>query len=735
MRNINLTLILLFAFTYVQAAHIIGGDLSYACLGTGEYGVTMKIYRDCQGQGAAFDSAPGAFTQASVTIFMGNNTTPIDVIYLDAPVIEDVDPSGDNPCVVVPPNVCIQEGVYYFELDLPVSTESYWVIYQRCCRNNSITNIFNPEAAGSTYGVEIVPEAQNVCNNSPVFNSFPPPVICVNETLNYDHGATDADGDQLVYSFCSPLNGGTQMAPAPDPDSAPPYSEVNFILPNYTALAPIGGDPVVTIDPITGVISGTPTEIGQFVVGICVQEFRNGVLMSTSQRDFQFNVSFCEPVIDAGLQGNVEVQEYTIINSCVETEIDFINESTDQQFINAYLWAFDIDGSGVNPLTSNQRNITVDFPGPGVYTGVMVVNPGEVCTDTANFIVTITPPIEPDFFADYDTCIAGPVAFTEIGSESDLITDWNWEFGDGFSSTEEAPIHEYLTPGLKEVHLVLTDTIGCVDSITKSFNWFPVPPLIIIEPSEALGCPPLEVTFNNLSTPVDTSYSIIWDFGDGTILEGISPTHIYESPDIYDINVEITSPIGCFTSDEFIKLIEVDSLPVANFNFDPPNPSNFDNVVGFEDASLRAAWWEWTFDRFGTSLGATTAFAFPDTGKMDVTLMITHPYGCLDSITKVIDVEPKVTFYLPNAFTPNGDGKNEDFGPVGVFRGITNYEMKIVSRWGESIFESNDPNALWNGRKGNTGDIVPNGVYVVLIKYTEPRGTEQMEQAFITVIR
>ena len=223
--------------------------------------------------------------------------------------------------------------------------------------------------------------------------------------------------------------------------------------------------------------------------------------------------------------------------------------------------------------------------------------------------------------------------------------------------------------------------------------------------------------------------------GDGNIIEGISPTHVYTTPDIYDVKIDITSPIGCFTSDEFRNLIEVDSLPVADFNFDPPFPNNFDNVVNFEENSFRAAWWEWTFGEFGTSLGPNPSFAFPDTGLAEVTLVITHPYGCQDTITKIIDVEPKVTYFLPNAFTPNGDGRNEEFGPVGVFRGITDYEMQIVNRWGETIFATTDPNLLWNGRANNTGEVVPNGVYMVFVRFTEPRGEPQMEQGFITVIR
>ena len=75
------------------------------------------------------------------------------------------------------------------------------------------------------------------------------------------------------------------------PDANHPYEAVDFVGPLYGSARPLGGDPLVTIDPQTGVISGTPIAVGQFVVGICVKEYRDGELLSTIQRDFQFNIT------------------------------------------------------------------------------------------------------------------------------------------------------------------------------------------------------------------------------------------------------------------------------------------------------------------------------------------------------------------------------------------------------------------------------------------------------------
>ncbi len=738
-------LVILLFFAFVEknwALHIIGGEMTYVCIGedpnnpgSNLYIITMKVYRDCYGAGAGFDSAPGSGTTATVSVFKGSSNNPfISTISLDAPVVTDIDPTMDNnPCLVIPSNVCVEEGVYTFQVSLPIDTQSYHLVYQRCCRNQTISNLVNPDDAGSTYTVEITPMAQTECNSSPVFNNLPPVVICVNEPLSINQSAFDADGDQLVYEFCSPLLGGSTNNVAPNPDGAPPFGEVQFVLPNYSALNPLGVNTNVNINVNTGFITGTPLVQGQFVVGICVKEYRDGELLSVVQRDFQFNVAYCEPTVVADL-GGVDAGEVFEFFSCVDSTIVFNNESTDEAFIEEYKWEFDIPGN--NPLSFSDRDITVTFPGPGFYTGTMILNPGTDCSDSADIEVTIAPPINADFTSEYDTCIVSPVDFRDITALGGVtVYDWQWDFDDGNESTEQNPTHQYEEPGLKNIKLIVTDEIGCKDTVEHFVSWYPVPPLIIIEPSSFVGCPPAEISFVNLSTPIDETYDIVWDFGDGGTSSDISPTYTFETPGLFDINIEITSPIGCFTSSSFRDWIFIDSLPVADFTFSPDRPSNFDPTVTFTNNSERAASSDWTFDKFGSTILKDPVFTFPDTGMMQVELIVTHLYGCQDTIVKVIDLEPKITFFMPNAFTPNQDSKNEFFMGGGVFRGIRDYDMKIINRWGGVVFESSDPEYGWNGRENNTGKMAQNGVYVYIVRFTGPRGKPHEIKGYATLIR
>ncbi|MEM9917001.1 MAG: PKD domain-containing protein [Bacteroidota bacterium] len=727
----------------VQAAHIVGGEMTYECLGpegnnSMRYRFTMKVYRDCAGNGADYDGPDGQ-VRAHITVYQGSSINPFTTVFAGRPRISriEADIGINNPCIIVPTNVCVQEGIYIFEEVLPIVDESYHIVYQRCCRNGSISNLRRPGETGSSYTVEISPLAQRTCNNSPTFKQFPPIVICADQELIFDHSATDAEGDQLVYSFCTPLNGGTTFDVAPNPDAPPPWQAVRYV-PPYSGNRPITGAPDLSITPNTGIIRGVPTIQGQFVVGICVQEFRNGDLLTELRRDFQFNVTFCEPQVNATISGDLDAGVYRY-QTCNETVITMINRSTNVNFIDSYLWQFNTTDRDGNPLVFDTRNIVAEFPGPGKYSGRMILNPGSsaLCTDTADVEVVISPPIEPQFIAEYDTCVAGSVSFQELTPLIENgVASWNWDFGDQNTSNEQNPVHRYQTPGLREVSLTIVDSFGCSGTFTQEINWFPAPAVIILEPSAEVGCAPLEVTFNNLSEPIDETYNIRWNFGDGNTGTEISPTHVYTKEGFQTVTVEILSPLGCYNIGVFEDLIEVDSSPVVSFNYTPEvGISNFNPTVQFFDQSKHIVQWDWDFGGLGSSGLISPSFTFPDTGRHVVTLTGTHFYGCVDTFSQVIDVVPLIRYFLPNAFTPNGDDKNEFFGPKGFFRGIRNYQMVIYNRWGELIFETTNPDERWNGRKFNTGRSAPSGAYAYHISFVGPRGTPQEFQGTAILVR
>ncbi|MFN0033497.1 MAG: PKD domain-containing protein [Saprospiraceae bacterium] len=754
-RNSTFSILSLFLFflfpSLVEARHIIGGDITYICLGETSPGVkrwrfTMHIYRDCYGGGPFFDQP------AAMAIYQG--TELVSTLYssfgINLGSYSGLVP--DTPqCVTNIPLVCVEEAIYVFEEDLPVLTnESYFIVHQRCCRNETITNIVIPGDVGATFSIELTPAAMAVCNDSPVYNNFPPIIICNNLPLNFNHSATDADGDVLVYSFChalagggNPTNGADPLSCAgvtPTPPCPPPFDIVPYTVPTYNFNNPVGGDPQVNINPVSGQITGTPQLIGQFVVAVCVQEFRNGQLLSTVRREFQFNVTSCTPDIDAKLSADsltINLEDYTI-KSCGEKTIFFQNKTTVAANVKDVEWRFDMNGTTVSDKV-NKWFTAFTFPDTGLYHGLLLINQNSGgCSDTAFIHVRIFPEVHASFAYDYDTCVAGPVVFDDQSKGDGGLNQWKWNFGiPGSASSKQNPTYQYPAPGNHPVTLKVTDKNKCADDTTAVIEWFPVPPVIIIQPSSYFGCVPATIFFDNLSTPIDESYHIVWYFGDGDSTENvISPTHLYDRPGVYDVRVEITSPIGCFIYADFPKLITMEPPPVADFLCDPDSAlTNFNNTVRFIDQSSGAEHWNWQIGPNFTTLEQNPTHTFLDTGRVSVRLLVTHPAGCKDSITKELDIRPVVTWFMPNAFTPNGDGTNDDFFGKGFLNGVTNFKMSIWNRWGELVFETSNPNDKWNGEKRNAGGMSPEGVYVYTVTFTGPRGEVNEYKGFATVVR
>lgn len=730
----------------LAARHIIGGVITYECMGEVSPGVNrykfkLTIYRDCLGGGAPYDNP------ANIAIYKGSyednfQYETFEVFIQDIQNLTPVPPE----CVTNVPTLCVEEGVYEFERNLPVDeVDSYFIVHQRCCRNNSINNIIDPGGVGATYYAELTPAAQKVCNNSPVFTNFPPIIICNNFPIDFDHSATDVDGDLLLYSFFAPLAGGGPVLTSPGvtgcngaipiPPCAPPFDQVVFTQPTYSPNNPMGGSPQVTLNGITGLITGSPNKLGQFVVGVQVEEYRNGVLLSVLRREFQFNVTDCVPEVFAGIKADSVVgPKRYVLQSCGDFTVKFVNESKGN--ITGYEWVFDLKNGTTAKVST--RDATVTFPAIGTYTGKMLINPGSQCSDSAFIAVNIFPEINADFSYEYDTCVAGPVAFTDLSTGQGGINQWDWNFGvPGGISDERNPSYKYGIPGEHPVRLRVTDQNRCSDVVVKPITYFPAPPLIIISPDKFLGCAPANITFTNLSSPIDETYKIVWTFGDGGSSEGIiSPTHLYDKVGLYDVTVAITSPIGCFIADTFPRLIRAEPSPTANFTCDPDSLlTNFNSTVEFTDLSLLANRWNWTFDKYGYSTEQNPTFTFPDTGLVKIRLIVTHPAGCKDSMSKVLDIRPEIRWYMPNAFTPNADSNNDGFLGKGFLRGVDDFSMMIWNRWGELVFETNDPEQAWNGRVKNTGGMSPAGVYVVVVRFTGPRGSPYEYKGFATLVR
>ncbi len=751
---IFLLVILIAGQSGLSAKHIIGGEVTYVCTqtdgfggGFARYNFKAVIYRDVFGE-TNFDNPArfGIFRQVPGNPDKWTCIDSIDIFYANRDYIA----LTNDPCVKPPPNILADKAEYTFSRTLRIlPQESYIIAYQRCCRNYTINNIEYADRTGAAFMVEITPYAQLTGNSSPVFKGFPPAVICAGIDFNYDHSATDADGDSLVYSYFNPFHAGGRRGDPSLPGSplacdgvtpsvtncTPPFDFIQYAEP-YSFHTPLGGAPIVTINRFTGLIKGVPNVLGQFAVGVKVDEYRNGLLIGTVYRDFQFNVTNCEPKVFAEIEYDemLGFKRY-LVNFCATKQAELINVSEERASIFSTRWAVNIHGNIVNFDT---WNASVDFPDFGTYKAKLYLNESTFCADSADITINLFPGVEADFSYQYDTCVAGPVTlFDQSDAGSETIKLWQWQVGPDKFYYGKNTQHFFATPGEKPVMLIIEDSNLCRDSIEKIVSWFPAPALIVVDPSQFTACTPAGIRFTNLSVPIDETYDITWDFGDGNKSTDIHPEHTYTQAGNYTISLEIISPIGCKISKTFPDWIKIKEGPLADFEFSPEFPSILDNEVSFFDRSTGANSWNWSFGDGTMAFVPSPQHTYADSGVYVVQLIVTHLNNCQDTVGKTIDIQPLIFYHLPNAFTPDGDGNNDVFGGIGAtsVQDFRSFRLAIYSRWGNLIFESNDPGTGWNGQLSNSGELLPQDVYVYLLTYEDARGNSVSKNGFVTLVR
>lgn len=455
-------LLLLFVTGTAFASHIVGGEMTYVCLGGNTYRITLSIYEDC------ITGDPGAIAQdvpAFIGFFDEGTRTKIrgdDSMSLSARAL--VPPNFKNDCVKNPPNTCLLKSTFSKTYTFANNPNGIRIIYQRCCRNATIANIVNPGNIGATYSC-LIPPAR--CNNSAVFTNYPPQIICINNPLVYDHSAIDPDGDSLSYSFCPAYTGGSPgTSNGPQPIYYPAPGDSVQYASFYNSQRPIVGFPPIRIDPVTGLITGKPTVQGRFVVAVRCTEWRNGVAINTVTREFQFVVTNCSKAVVADIpQYSTEFNTYIV--ECDSMTVHFVNNS---QNGSTYFWDFGVPG--VADDTSHAFEPDFKYPDTGVYTVKLVVNKGTTCSDSIDRFVKVYPTFKADFSFAGNLCPNTPVHFTDLSTATYKPVDsWLWSFGDSLgASTDQNPSYTYAKGGTYDVTLVARTVKGCVDTAVRQLD-------------------------------------------------------------------------------------------------------------------------------------------------------------------------------------------------------------------------------------------------------------------------
>lgn len=462
MKHIALVVLFLVFGQSLWASHIVGGVIHYECLGDNTYLVTLKVYRDCLPGNSNFDNSPNVAVYEGSTLIATVNFSLSEATVTELPLV-----SGD-PCLIPPDDICTAEAIYTSEVTLPPTDVGYILAYQRCCRNVTILNIpAEFDNLGSTFYAEMPPQDLAQCNSNPSFNELPPVLICANEPFVFDHSATDLDGDSLVYTFCNPKDGGLPGVEM-NPPTPPPYTDVSWNA-GYSLDYPIDAAPPFSINSETGLLTGTPNNLGQFVIGICVEEYRNGAFLGSTNRDFQFNIVNCGQSVIANVPNEL---------ACAGLSYEFENNSLGT---NTYFWDFGV--IELDSDTSTALEPIYTYPDTGTYQVFLIANPGEQCADTSFLTIYAYEPITVDTYVVDSICGQGGYTFFFEPPEGFTNgAEYSWDFssaGQPINSNEQNPGGIFFgTSGNYNIELTVEDH-GCTATDEVSIEVVDVPLALI----------------------------------------------------------------------------------------------------------------------------------------------------------------------------------------------------------------------------------------------------------------
>lgn len=546
MKRFLLSIIFIFSLvTVVDAAHIKGGFFTYKYLGPGtsdpinniRYEVTLTVYMICSAQ-----SNPGQLNNP-INFSIFNGVTGQFLQNVSVPITNQYElrKNYDEPCLLNEPLGCYYYIVVYRlnSIELPRTSTGYLFSYQRCCRIGGIQNVSNSGAVGNTFvanipGTGVFPGAET--NNSPVFPVNDTAVVCRNSYFETSFQATDSDGDSLTYSFCDAYDGASQANPAPAQAANPPYSNIPYASP-FTGSQPLGAG--VSINPNTGVISGNaPDSPGTYVVCVCINEYKNGILIGTTRKELHIEISDCNP-IDAQLNPS--------LITCDGFNVSFQNLGSNPPGAE-FLWDFGDPASGINN-TSTSSSPTHVFTDTGLYSVKLKISmSGGLCADSAIMIRGVYPGFFPGFIVT-GNCFNNPFNFTDTtNTRYGVVNSWRWNFGDQATLADTSRIRNpqwtYPNAGPRTVTLIVTNSKGCVDTADVNINVLDKPPLSVAF-RDTLICRTDRVQLN-ASGPDGVSYS--WTPGAGIISGGNtgSPTVSPTTTTWYYIDINDN---GCFNRD------------------------------------------------------------------------------------------------------------------------------------------------------------------------------------------
>ena len=392
------------------------------------------------------------------------------------------------------------------------------------------------------------------------------------------------------------------------------------------------------------------------------------------------------------------------------------------------------NGGAVNytwtPTNANTQTIHVNPTATTTYV-VMAQNTG--CTQTAQAIgiVSVYPAVNISITPIDSVC---------KGAQATLATNATGGSGSGFtyswSNGQNTP-SIIVNPNTTTSYTAWAHDALCPAVAVTTEIYIYTEPSLTITPSLTSGCGFVCVSFtagvvsnvpgNNIVPPYN------WSFGDGTTASGNSIGHCYYKTGNYDVALTAATQNNCIDTLRKINFIHVHQNPTADFSASALETDIYNNIIYFYNQSIGSIVnWNWNTDTT-TYIIQNPVHTYINEGVYPVTLIVTDNIGCKDTVVKDITINPEYTFYAPNCVTPNGDGKNELFLPIGEGWDNNHYDLWVFDRWGVMIFHTTNPYEGWNGKRYN--EIVQEDTYIWKVGLKDIFKKEHEYHGQVSVIR
>ncbi len=438
----------------------------------------------------------------------------------------------------------------------------------------------------------------------------------------------------------------------------------------------------------------------------------------------------------------VPLAQVDVDNECYYTEFTFNDITLLNAPDNLTAWIYDFgDGSAF----VQSQNATHTYNSPGDYNVTMIATTNHGCVDDTTFTVTAYQKPVANFSNSTVCENTPPTLFTNqstvvLGSENSTIIGWSWSFDDVINNTSGLPNppHYYTHAGIYDVTLIVQTNYGCLDTIVH-------PVTVLAKPTNDFtsditeDCSPACINFQDLTVSNATNITNwYWTLNDGvsSLLQNPSncyynSSHINDST--FDVTLITTNDLGC--SDTLTKSDYITSWhnPVAEFSVEYDTMDMYMENFTFYNEAIGADYYHWDmgdgtlYDDFEVN-----HHIYPDTGKFYVQLAVETINGCVDTVVHPVIVKPVISLFVPNAFTPNGDGDNDEFFFKAYGIRKQGIEFMVFDRWGTLIYYT-DAVRPWDGTY--KGVPVQEDAYVWKLKCVDVFGNEHRKKGHVSVIR